>query len=197
MPTGYTAFIEDGDITSGKDFLMLCARAFGACVDMKDEPLSKPIPHELKPSTYYHERMVDCLRRRAEYERMSLEEAEAICEDKYLHEVKCREEFKREQQKLLERYNRVLDEVKSWVPPTDDHQGLKNFAIEQIEMCLPNPDLFDSTNPPHKWNGAEWINSMIEMCDEDIERFKKRQQEENERVSRRNQWISQLRESLA
>ena len=42
MPTGYTAYIEDGDITTGKDFLMLCSRAFGVAIDVRDEPLSVP-----------------------------------------------------------------------------------------------------------------------------------------------------------
>lgn len=26
MPTGYTAFIEDGTVTTGKEFLLLCSR---------------------------------------------------------------------------------------------------------------------------------------------------------------------------
>ena len=40
MPTGYTAYIEDGSITTGKEFLKLCSRAFGVAIDIKDEPLS-------------------------------------------------------------------------------------------------------------------------------------------------------------
>lgn len=32
MPTGYTAYIKDGEITSGKEFLKLCTRAFGEYV---------------------------------------------------------------------------------------------------------------------------------------------------------------------
>ena len=40
MPTGYTAFIEDGDITTGKEFLLLCLRNFGIAIDVRDEPLT-------------------------------------------------------------------------------------------------------------------------------------------------------------
>ena len=36
MPTGYTAYIEDGDITTGKEFLKLCTRAFGVAIDQKE-----------------------------------------------------------------------------------------------------------------------------------------------------------------
>ena len=56
MPTGYTAYIEDGDITTGKEFLKLCTRAFGIAIDLKDEPLSVPTPTHFEPDTYYKER---------------------------------------------------------------------------------------------------------------------------------------------
>lgn len=36
MPTGYTAYIEDGSITTGKEFLMLCLRNFGISIDGND-----------------------------------------------------------------------------------------------------------------------------------------------------------------
>ena len=53
MPTGYTAYIKDGDITTGKDFLKLCLRNFGVAIDMRDEPLSKPVPTQFEPNPYY------------------------------------------------------------------------------------------------------------------------------------------------
>ena len=55
MPTGYTAYIEDGDITTGKEFLKLCTRAFGIAIDLKDEPLSVPTKTHYEPSPYYKE----------------------------------------------------------------------------------------------------------------------------------------------
>lgn len=53
MPTGYTAYIKDGDITTGKDFLRLCLRNFGVAINMRDEPLSKPVPTQFEPDPYY------------------------------------------------------------------------------------------------------------------------------------------------
>ena len=55
MPTGYTAHIEDGEITTGKEFLKLCTRAFGVAVSLKDEPLSTPTPSSFEPSPFYNE----------------------------------------------------------------------------------------------------------------------------------------------
>ena len=39
MPTGYTAFIENGKVKTAKQFLHLCLRAFGICVRMRDDSL--------------------------------------------------------------------------------------------------------------------------------------------------------------
>ena len=58
MPTGYTYYIENGNITTAKDFIMLCTRAFGALISMRDEPLSTPIPQEIKADTQYADNMI-------------------------------------------------------------------------------------------------------------------------------------------
>lgn len=29
-------------------------------------------------------------------------------------------------------------EVEKWIPPTSDHIPLKEFALEQIDLCLPD-----------------------------------------------------------
>ena len=55
MPTGYTSKIADG--IGFKDFALSCARAFGACIEMRDDPSDKPIPNEFKPNDYHKKRM--------------------------------------------------------------------------------------------------------------------------------------------
>jgi len=44
MPTGYTAEIYEGEkeVTFEK-FALTCARAFGACITIRDEPMSASI----------------------------------------------------------------------------------------------------------------------------------------------------------
>ena len=50
MPTGYTAtLMEKGQ--DFPDFVLLCARAMGATIMLRDEPLDAPIP-EFQPSDY-------------------------------------------------------------------------------------------------------------------------------------------------
>ena len=77
MPTGYTAGIEDGEITTGKDFLKLCTRAFGIAMDVRDEPLSVPTPTKFEPNTYYKDRFEKAKAELEECRKMSFEEAKA------------------------------------------------------------------------------------------------------------------------
>lgn len=51
MPTGYTADVADGKITDFVEYALQCARAFGACIMLRDEPISSEIP-EFQPSDY-------------------------------------------------------------------------------------------------------------------------------------------------
>ena len=45
--TGYTAQIENGNITTGKDFLKLCTRAFGIAMDMRENLYQYQRQHNL------------------------------------------------------------------------------------------------------------------------------------------------------
>src|SRR5688572_14375055 len=56
MPTGYTStLMEKGQ--SFPEFTMLCARAFGALIEMRDESLDATIPEKFEPSDYYTDRI--------------------------------------------------------------------------------------------------------------------------------------------
>jgi hypothetical protein len=52
MPTGYTAKLYDGD-QKFQDFAMECARAFGALIEMRDEPMNAKIPETFEPSEHH------------------------------------------------------------------------------------------------------------------------------------------------
>lgn len=57
MPTGYTHGVQDGTVTEFRDFALICARAFGATILMRDDPMDAPIPDEFQSSTYHLDRL--------------------------------------------------------------------------------------------------------------------------------------------
>lgn len=58
MPTGYTAPIYEGKQITFPEFAMQCARAFGALIDMRDDPMDSPIPDAFVPDTYHARELV-------------------------------------------------------------------------------------------------------------------------------------------
>lgn len=57
MPTGYTASVADGTTTTLRAFALQCARAFGATVTMRDDPMSAEIPERFEPGGFYRRLM--------------------------------------------------------------------------------------------------------------------------------------------
>jgi hypothetical protein len=52
MPTGYTSDLYGGKEQDFRSFALSCARAFGALITMRDDPVDTPIPERFEPSTY-------------------------------------------------------------------------------------------------------------------------------------------------
>ena len=196
MPTGYTAPIKDG-ITFQK-FALRCARAFGACVEMRDESSDTPIPEEFKPSDYHLN-----ARRSAEMQlktlsNMSVAAAEKKAEADFQAATQSRNKRIKEDKALLTKYNFMLSQVQKWPPPTPEHVEFKNFMISQIEESI----RFDcgtsyyTDHPIVKLSGEEWLRISTEKEAEDIIYHSKHYKEEVDRTNSRNAWVKSLRQSL-
>ena len=198
MPTGYTAYIEDGEIDKGKDFLMKCARAFGACIDMRDDNLSVDIPAELKPSTYHKEALERAYLELEKYKTMTLEEAKIIVDEDYINNQKaCRESIIKNNN-IQERYSKVRKEIEEWIPPTEEHNNIKKFALEQIDISTDYnySDYYTKELNKPKKTAQEYISVMIEGAADSIKYHLKSWNEEVKRTAERNKWINDLRDSL-
>ena len=202
MPTGYTAYIEDGDITTGKEFLKLCTRAFGIAIDLKDKPLSVPTKTHYEPSPYYKEDYEETAKVRDKMRQLTFEEAKQQIIEKYnediTHAKKCLDMYKSEDEKYL----KVRNEVDSWIPPTSEHEELKKFALNQIDISMNtdyckyceeelNKELDISDDAVWKY-----INDINEFYEKDTERAYQRWQEELKRVADKNKWMKQFLNSL-
>lgn len=199
MPTGYTAAIQDGSQTELAEFVMSCARNFGALVTMRDAPADAPIPEEFEPSTYARDHLTASIDALADAQGWSDEDAKAM-------EIAERERAAARRAAALEksaeeerRYRAMLARVEAWEPPTPEHQGLKEFMVSQLVEsirydCGPIGSWYD---PPAERSAAEYREQEIARRSEELERAQQRWDEEVERVNSRNTWVRALRESLA
>lgn len=194
MPTGYTAEIEEKDI-SFKEFALRCARAFGACMDMREEPLSEKIPDEFKPHDYHPKNIRESKEKLETIRRMSDCDAEAAASAEHLKETERIETLLKRRTERLIRYKRMIAAVDAWVPPTKDHVGLKEFMLDQIRISMPHNDE-DFYKFPVKIDGPCWRAKQIDKILSDIAYHEKGHSSECEQVRVQNLWIKNLRESL-
>jgi len=199
MPTGYTSKIYEGEEQTGKEFIMTCARAFGALITMRDEPSDAEIPEELKVDTYHKKELDRSKQELKKYQNMTLEEAQELVNQSYQKEVKENNKYHNEKLILKYRYEKVLAEVKEWQIPSPEHHDLKDYAIKQLEDSI----RFDCGKVEEyvvkeikKSTPEEYIQNKIESCRYSVKYHQENWDKEVTRTNERNIWIKQLRESL-
>lgn len=196
MPTGYTSQIAEGQ--KFRDFVLGCARAFGACITLRDDPLGTPIPEEFKPFKYYEERVENAKAELARVSAMSSEDFARALNDEAAR-ARANNAVRREQHDTtLARLEAMRLAVVRWKPPTDEHEHLKTFMLEQIAQTIQ----FDCGGGPYQepeWNMTvlEYENHRRMAAILGLEGAKKDLEEEQELCRKRTAWVKALRESLA
>lgn len=192
MPTGYTAKIKDG--ISFEEFVLGCARAFGVCITMRDDPADKEIPEEFKPEPYHKESIS-----KAEAELFVLQ---TLVKDHLI------EEYEKEYQADLDRYKEYVDDninqqrkykemlarVEKWQPPSDDHVELKKFMIRQIQTSIAHDDYLP--DPPRRQDPKEWYAKKLETQRKALSYRKEAYEKQVELCKSRTEWVQALRRSL-
>ncbi len=197
MPTGYTAQITDA--MTLREFAMICARAFGALVMMRDDSMSAPIPKAFEPSDYHAKALAQATSDLAALELLSDEEAKAVSDREY---DKMQADFVKaaaENEAQEGRYRRMLALVLDWTPPTPDHDGMKKFMREQIEESIKfdcDKSYYREQAEKPRMSGAKWKAERRKSLQHDIEYHEQHNREEIERTNERNKWIADLRGSL-
>jgi len=190
MPTGYTAGVGDGTITTLNEFALLCARAFGACVSMRDDPLDAPIPEYFKPSTGYYDGLIDAAKSDLiELTELSDDECETRAAAEYEELLSDHNRYEAERFAENERYRDMIRRVEEWDTKAD---GIKNFMIDQLRISITDYQ----SSLPAKMSGSEWRQFKLEKAQRDLDYGTKHRNEEIARTAERNRWIRDLRESL-
>jgi hypothetical protein len=198
MPSGFTDVVADGEITDRNKFLLRCARGMGALYELRDDPLDSPLPEKLSSSSsrHYADKIVECNKELKKLLRMSKREIELAWQKDTKTRYKAWEEQVEDVQLKKKRYQEMSAMVDTWNPPTEEHEGLKKFALEQ----LLESERADCHSIGAKFQvddtSQDWHNRRVESLEEDIVYYEKRKVEEDERNRHRNEWLRQLRDSL-
>lgn len=197
MPTGYTAIIEQKKDVTFEEFVWRCARAFGACTEMRDDPLDAAIPEHFEPSDYYQRAVAEALQRVTQLERMTTAERTAEGERLKHETIRVHSEWLDRERATNDRYRAMEEKAMAWEPPSAEHAGLKTFMLEQLRLSASNTGFIESALADSKTKapGEKFADALSEAR----RRLQSAQQslkEELERTGSRNQWLAQLRHSV-
>jgi len=194
MPTGYTAAICEGEVTF-RDFLFSCARAFGAFASMRDASLDESIPDQIEPSIWQLKRLQESLESLVTMESWSDDTWKEATIADYVKKMRRRQEATEKNTVLLSRYNAMLEKARAWLPPTEEHQGLKDFMIKQLQESI-KFDCSTDFSEPRQLSSADYRHKRLTCCLADIEYNAKGYREELDRAKERTEWIRALKDSL-
>lgn len=193
MATGYTADIAKG-ITFRK-FALDCARAFGACITIRDEPGGgEAIPAQFNPSEHHEKELAQA---RARLDVLNSLTSEEVARKADSHNRDALDTFnarEKEKSDLKAKYDAMLAQVKAWNPPTPSHVDMKTFMVEQIEKsiqwdCSPG-------SKPKELDAKTWLRTQIESALWDIGYHEREHAAEVLRARQRTEWVKALRDSL-
>jgi len=192
MPTGYTARVTE--TTTLREFALSCARAFGALIELRDEPMDAPIPEAFEMSSYHRDALARDEARLKELESTTPEQADALCRAEYATALKHYEKAVADHAAERAKYDRLVSLVTKWKPPTSEHEGLKNFMLEQLRTTI-DGDCYEPT-PPKLTSGADWLEATLKSARWGVEYHRKGWKEDQERAAERTKWVAELRKSL-
>lgn len=196
MPTGYTAKLMERGQTF-PEFVLTCARAFGACIDLRDEPHGAPIPEAFSPSDYYVKALADA--------QLLVSTLTAM------GEIAQREFGKRQKQNAIEQSRNYVAEkklenqrledmrvqVEEWAPPTQEHEGIKKFMLQQISISMNDTSYSEEILISNEEKEPiDFYYAALVSAKSSAEYHAKKSQQEAKRSDGNTEWVKQLRESL-
>lgn len=192
MTTGYTEILTRRDDVTFREFALRCARAFGACIMMRDTDIDVPPPKKFTPDSYFEKRITEAKERLRIVTAMTDEEARDESRRRHTESDREHREYEARHEKETGAFVGMLAKVKAWTPPTRGHEGLQRFMVQQLETSITK--FYDMRTTV--LDGAAWLKNERETAARDLARAEERWAEELARVDERNAWISALYASL-
>ena len=203
MPTGYTAGIIDGKITTFQEFAKTCMRAFGATIHMRDETLdAEYVPREV--SSYYRETLESWNKTLEEVTSMSDEEIVAKREKQLQDDIDYHKDRISKIEKNRVVLSRFIKEVTEWVPPTEEHVNFKTVMLDQLSQTIQRDgdDSYNRERLNKAFNEMFSIDAKkireeyIKDAKYNINYSQENLDKEIKRVEESNKWVEQLLNSI-
>ncbi len=158
--------------------------------------LSDPVPLVLPK--HGHKQVADGYREElARVEAMTSEEVLGMADASFVAVTSTRDSLISTGKSRVLKYNAMLTKVESWTPPTEQHQGLKDFLVQNLLEAVSSCDVafYERTKPFHQ-TGEGWRQAEIKRLQGLVEHHDREYAAELKRVEEQNAWLTLLHESL-
>lgn len=196
MPTGYTADVANGKITDFTEYALQCARNFGACIMLRDEPLSSEIP-EFEPSDFYAKSLADAEQNLEAFLAMDETQRREMQAAEHAANVERAKQGIAEDNDQRMRYEAMLEKAKEFKSPSPEHDNYAKFLVSQLEESIEFDCHSTYWNELHQEVSFEqWQEKKLADLQWSVVHSRKSHAEEVERTASRNRWVRQLKEAL-
>jgi hypothetical protein len=200
MPTIYTAEIERGDITNGKDFILQCAKDFAYSDDIKECQI---FPVKIEAHEYYRKNLKDM---EDEYARLkAMETSDEVINAEYqeVHKIEIEqyEAIIKRREDLAKKFEGIIAEVEKWQPEADELKMIKGYALDRLHDAITRDydteffkkqlEIFKKETEPKAWFDRK-LREAAQAC----VYAKKSLEAELSRVELSNDWIAKIRNSV-
>ena len=114
-------------------------------------------------------------------------------------DIKRWKKSEQENYELAARYDNMLVEARKYVAPTPEHEEFAKFLVTQLQEAKQ----FDCHAPGEKYyqepvalSGNGWYSQQLERATKDVTYYSQEWEKEQQRTKERNDWISNLLNSL-
>lgn len=194
MPTGYTAYVQDG--ANFKQFALKCARAFGATIMQRDDAMDAPLQTLIKPSTHHKDNIERSINEREELLSLSDKEWQKRLNADYESELIRISDQRKKEKEIQVKYETVLADVEKWAPPTSEHEGIKDFMVKQLKESIEWDCKTYSNKEAIKLSLDEYKKMKLDAVDWSINYHTKGWSEEVQRCADRTKWLQDFVNSL-
>ena len=188
--------IENENITA-KDYILKCARGFGALEHMKGESLDAEI--RLHTVSNFNKNQIKKMQDALDV--FNSKSAEELYEE-YQKEMKDAQKiydeklakYQAEKDKLI----KLSKEVKKWKSPSHDHDRLREIAIKRLDKLIEDSTLRLALAKTENWNLSfeQWKEVLVSELTKHMQRYSIAYRKEKDSVEKQNKWIITLLDSF-
>ena len=150
---------------------------------------------KLKLSNWHVEQLEKATKRLIKVENWNKDKAEAAAEVAYQEAKESYESILAQQTKTRQHSENMLLRVKDWIPPTSNHEGLKQLMIKELTDTINSSNRF-ALSLPQRLSGSEYVKKEVASAQKHIEYHKKEYTKEVKYSEERTNWVCALRDSL-